>query len=75
MAFEYMVKAFVPKISGCGAEDNGWDEVRCKQFQDFLNAQAEVGWRLHSQEFRQVTVKGCSGGKGSWLICTFEKAS
>lgn len=74
MAVQYMVKAFIPKVSGCGAKDNGWDDLRCQQFQDFLNQYAVNGWRLHSSEFRQVTVKGCGGGQGSWLVCTFEKA-
>ena len=75
MAVEYMVKAFVPKISGCGAQDSGWDEVRCQQFQGFLNTHATNGWRFHSSEYREVTVKGCSGSKGAWLICTFEKTA
>jgi hypothetical protein len=73
MAAKYMVKAFIPKIAGCGAQDNGWDEVRCNQFQDFLNTHATDGWRFHSSEYRQVTVKGCGGSKGAWLVCTFEK--
>jgi len=73
MAVQYMVKVFVPKISGCGAKDTGWDELRCQQFQDFLNTHAVNGWRFHSSEYREVTVKGCGGGKGAWLICTFEK--
>lgn len=75
MAIKYMVKAFIPKISGCGGKDNGWDEVRCKQFEDFLNSHAVDGWKLHSNEYRDVTaqLQGCSGNKGAWLVCTFEK--
>lgn len=73
MAFQYMVKAFVPTVNGCGAKDNGWDEKRCGQFADFLNSHAINGWRLHSSEFREVAVQGCNGGKGAWLVCTFEK--
>jgi hypothetical protein len=68
-----MVKAFVPQIAGCGAQDHGWDEARCNQFASFLNANATDGWRFHSSEYREVTVKGCRGGKGAWLVCTFEK--
>ena len=74
MASMYMVRAFVPTISGCGAQDNGWDEVRCKQFEDFLNANAVSGWRLHSSEYRQVVSRGCGGGKAAWLVCTFERS-
>jgi hypothetical protein len=74
MAVRYMVKAFVPAISGCGGKDSGWDEKRCKQFEDFLNTHAVGGWRLHSSEYRQVVVKGCGGGSGAWLVCTFEKS-
>lgn len=74
MAVKYMVRAFVPKVAGCGAQDNGWDEARCAQFEDFLNTHAVDGWRFHSSEYREVTVKGCGGGKGAWLVCTFEKA-
>ncbi|WP_018294549.1 hypothetical protein [Mariprofundus ferrooxydans] len=70
---KYMVKAFAPKVSGCGAKDNGWDDVRCKQFEDFLNMHAVNGWKFHSSDFREVTVAGCRGGKGAWLVCTFEK--
>lgn len=73
MQVQYMVKSFVPKVSGCGAQDNGWDQQRCSQFETFLNDQAREGWKLHSSEFRAVTIKGCSGGKGSWLVCIFEK--
>jgi Domain of unknown function (DUF4177) len=73
MSVDYMVKSFVPKISGCGGKDNGWDEERCQQFQTFLNHHATGGWRLHSSEFREVTINGCGGGKGSWLVCVFER--
>ncbi len=73
MTVQYMVKAFVPKISGCGATDNGWDDIRCQQYEDFLNRYAVDGWRFHSSEFRTVTAKGCGNNKGAWLVCTFEK--
>jgi hypothetical protein len=73
MEVRYMVKAFLPKIVGCGAQDYGWDDVRCKQFEDFLNSHAVDGWRLHSSEYRQVLAKGCSGKGGAWLVCTFER--
>ena len=73
MNFAYKVDTFVPKISGCGAQDNGWDEKRCKQYQDFLNGYAAQGWKLHSSDFREVTVAGCAGNKGAWLVCVFEK--
>lgn len=75
MAVQYMVRAFAPKVAGCGGTDNGWDEVRCKQFEDFLNVHATDGWRLHSSEFRSVVAQGCGGGKGQWLVCTFERNS
>lgn len=74
MAVQYMVKAFIPKVSGCGAQDTGWDEKRCGQFQEFLNTHAVNGWRLHSSEYREVTVKGCFNNKGAWLVCIFEKS-
>ena len=54
MAVQYMVKAFVPTIAGCGARDNGWDDVRCSQFESFLNRHAVDGWRFHSSEYREV---------------------
>lgn len=73
MAVRYMVKAFAPKVAGCGAEDSGWDTTRCDQFENFVNSHATDGWRLHSSEYRQVTIKGCGGGNGTWLVCTFEK--
>ena len=74
MANKYMVKAFLPTVSGCGAQDNGWDDSRCKMFEDFLNTHAVDGWHFHSSEFRQVVTKGCKGGKGAWLVCTFERS-
>ncbi len=73
MAIEYKVDTFIPKISGCGAQDNGWDKTRCTQFQNFLNAYAEDNWKLHSCEYRTVLTKGCGGGKGVWLVCIFER--
>ena len=73
MAVSYKVEAFVPEIKGCAAKDKGWDETRCGQFQDFLNSHTAGGWSLHSSEYRSVTVQGCSGGGGSWLVCVFEK--
>lgn len=74
MSYEYKVDTFVPKASGCGGQDNGWDVKRCEQYQEFLNNYATQGWKLHSSDFRQVTVAGgCSGGKGAWLVCVFEK--
>ena len=73
MTVQYKVKAFVPTVSGCGAQDKGWDELRCEQFQDFLNANALDGWCFHSSEYREVALKGCGGNKGAWLVCTFEK--
>lgn len=74
MGFEYMVKAFLPTVDGCGAKDHGWDTARCLQFQEFINQHAQDGWRLHSSEYRNVTASGCGGGKGSWLVCIFERA-
>ena len=73
MGVEYKVAAFTPKVAGCGAQDNGWDTIRCTQFQEFLNSHAQDGWKFHSNEYREVTVKGCGGGKGAWLVCIFEK--
>lgn len=75
MSVQYMVKAFLPKVAGCGASDKGWDEQRCKQFEDFLNEHAQNGWRLHSSDFRAVVNSGCGGAKGNWLVCTFEKVT
>lgn len=73
MPVTYKVDTFIPTVSGCGAKDNGWDDKRCEQFQNFLNKYAENGWRLHSCDFREVTVAGCGCGKGAWLVCIFEK--
>lgn len=73
MATKYMVRAFLPKVAGCGAQDNGWDDARCLQFEEFLNTHAVDGWRLHSSEYREVVNRGCGGGKGAWLVCTFER--
>ena len=75
MGFTYKVDSFLPKVDGCGAQDNGWDINRCAQYQEFLNEYAAQGWRLHSSEFREVKVTGCGGSKGAWLVCTFEKAA
>jgi len=72
--YNYKVDTFLPKIAGCGAEDKGWDEQRCDQYQEFLNGYASKGWRLHSCEYREVSkVGGCGPTKGVWLVCTFEK--
>lgn len=72
--FEYKVKAFIPEIKGCGAQDKGWDPTRCQQFQDFLTNETDGGWKLHSCEYRQVTVAtGCGNQNGLWLVCIFEK--
>jgi len=71
--YEYKVDTFVPKVKGCGAQDNGWDSERCAQFQLFLNDYAKQGWKLQSSEYREVSVKGCSGAKGAWLVCIFER--
>lgn len=73
MVYDYKVDAFVPNISGCGGKDKGWDKERCAQFQKFLNDNATQGWRLHSSEYREVMKIGCFGGKGAWLVCTFER--
>jgi len=75
MSYQYMVDTFIPKVSGCGAKDNGWDVQRCEQYQEFLNQYAQQGWKFHSSEFREVTVAGCGGSKGAWLVCVFEKAA
>jgi hypothetical protein len=74
MGYEYKVQAFLPTVSGCGAKDKGWDDQRCLQFQNFINLHSQDNWKLHSSEYRQVTVKGCGGNQGSWLVCIFEKA-
>lgn len=73
MAYEYTVSTFKPTVKGCGATDKGWNKERCDQFAEFLNNYAQEGWRLHSQEYREVKMGGCSGGKGATLVCTFER--
>lgn len=73
MSITYKVDTFIPTVSGCGAKDNGWDKERCEQYQEFLNKYASLGWKLHSSDFREVTVTGCGSNKGSWLVCVFEK--
>jgi len=73
MEHQYKAVAFTPVVKGCGAKDGGWDTGRCEQFQSFLNAESSGGWKLHSTEYRQVTLRGCSGEKGNQLICIFEK--
>ena len=73
MAFEYKVKSFTPRVVGCGSSDQGWDDARCVQFQEFINEHAKDGWKLHSYEYRHVTVKGCGGGSSVWLVCVFER--
>ena len=72
MAVEYKVKAYVPKLKGCGSVDLGWDEGRCNDFQSFINQHAKEGWTLHSYEYRQVAAKGCGSTRGAWLVCVFE---
>jgi uncharacterized protein DUF4177 len=72
--YEYHVDAFVPPARGCGSSDSGWDPKRCQEFTAFLNNYAQQGWKLHSSEYRQVTMQGCGGGtKGAWLVCVFER--
>lgn len=73
MGSVYMVKAFVPRIYGLAAKDNGWDEERCRQFEDFLNANAANGWRLHSSDCLTGERRGLGRGKATWLVCTFER--
>lgn len=75
MAAEYKVKSFIPKVSGCGSQDTGWDNGRCLQYEEFLNRHSQDGWKLHSSEFRQATVAGCGGGQGAVLVCVFERGS
>ncbi len=72
---EYKVKSYVPKLKGCGAVDHGWDEKRCKDFENFLNSESKGGWALHSSDYREVTIKGCGGGKGIWLVCVFQRSA
>jgi hypothetical protein len=73
--FEYRVDAFVPTAPGCGTQDAGWDPKRCEEFGTFLNRYGADGWRLVSNEFRAVSLKGCAGlsSKGTWLVCVFER--
>jgi len=74
MSYEYKVESFVPTLNGCGVTDSGWDTQRCEQFQIFLNKFAVSGWKLHSYEFRHITLKtGCGKNSGNILICVFEK--
>lgn len=74
MNYTYRVAAFVPTVKGCNPQEDGWGPERCSDFQTFLNNQCVDGWKLHSYEYRSVTVKaGCGGKNGSWLVCVFEK--
>lgn len=74
MSKEYKVKAFLPTIKGCGAQDKGWNDERCQQFELFLNENTTEGWILHSYEYRSVSMQsGCGSDNGSWLVCVFEK--
>lgn len=73
--YQYKVEVFVPAVKGCGAQDMGWDDARRSQFADFLNHHAGGGWRLHSTEYRPVTVAGgCGKQTGTVLVCIFEKS-
>ena len=74
MNFQYKVDTFVPNILGCGSKDNGWDKLRCVQYQKFLNEYAKQGWRLNSSDFRLASAAGCGGQKGLILVCVFEMA-
>lgn len=71
--YEYKVAVFVPAISGCGGQDNGWDQQRMGQYQAFLNQHAAGGWKLQASDYRTVTTTGCGGGTGAWLVCVFER--
>jgi hypothetical protein len=72
--YEYHVDAFIPNASGCGKTDTGWDPKRCSEFTAFLNNYSEQGYKLHSCEYRSVSVKaGCGNQSGSWLVCVFER--
>ena len=74
MGVEYKVAAFVPQIKGCGAQDQGWDQMRCSQFESFLNERSTAGWKLHSSEYRAVKAAvGCGTTTGAQLICIFER--
>lgn len=72
MNYEYKVVAFTPVVKGCGAQDKGWDEVRCKQFEVFLAAHTAGGWKLHSSDYKSVKMAGCGGNMGTRLVCVFE---
>lgn len=76
MKYDYKVEVFTPTIKGCGAQDKGWDEERCGQFQAFLNQRASEGYKLHSTEYREVkAAAGCLGATTSaWMVCVFERA-
>jgi len=72
--YEYHVDAFVPTGGGCRSGEKGWDPKRCSEFAEFLNAYAQKGYRLHSSEYRTVSVQGgCGSQSGAWLVCIFEK--
>lgn len=72
--FEYHVDAFVPTAAGCGKSESGWDPKRCSEFSAFLNKYGQQGWKLHSSEYRSVSVQsGCNTGNGIWLVCVFER--
>lgn len=74
MQHQYKVEVFVPSVKGCGAQDLGWDIERRNQFQNFLNMHASNEWRLHSCEYREVTMQGgCGKSQGSVLVCIFER--
>ena len=73
---QYHVDAFVPAAGGCGKSDAGWDPKRCQEFSQFLNGYAQRGYKLHSCEYRTVTVQGgCGNRSGAWLVCIFEHDS
>jgi hypothetical protein len=73
MNYEYKVEVFVPAVSGCNAQDPGWDSKRMMQYQTFLNRHAAAGWKLHTSEYRKVVSQGCGGTSGTWLVCVFER--
>lgn len=73
MEKKYRVKAFKPTIKGCAALDRGWDDERCKQYENFLNQHSRGGWRLVKSDYRDVIMAGCRGKKGAALVCVFEK--
>ncbi len=76
MQREYKVKAFVPTVKGCNAQESGWGPERCADFQKFLNGESIDGFRLHSYEYRALTVKkGCGDNSGAWLVCVFERGT